>query len=40
MTLGSDLSEASCICASEMVGSKVEIGRGAFSDMTCSKEPD
>ena len=42
VTLGSDLSEASCmcICTSEMVGSKVEIGRGAFSDMTCSKEPD
>ena len=40
VTLGSDLSEASCICTSEMAGSEVEIGRGAFSDMTCSKEPD
>ena len=26
VTLGSDLSEESCICTSEMVGSKVEIG--------------
>ena len=42
VTLGSDLSETlcMCICTSEMVGSKVEIGRSAFSDMTCSKEPD